>query len=293
MMRTRISKTRSESTAAERHLRINTLLTQRILVRFLADGLHRHGFRKAVIGLSGGLDSSLTAILAAEALGPRNVIGITLPFADSSPESVDGATRAAKSLSIRLETIPITPMAAPYLSTIPAGDRVRRGNVLARLRMVVLYDFSARERALVIGTANKSELLLGYTTQFGDSACALLPLGDLYKTQVRQLACHLGLPAEIIARPPSADLWPGQTDEEELGFTYEALDRLLVRMVDDRLDADHLLEEGFDPALMRAVREMIRRSQYKRRMPPVAKLSARTVGIDFRYPRDWDAWGRD
>ena len=277
---------------AERHLHIDAGLARRMIVPFLADSLHRHGFSRAVLGMSGGLDSSLTAYLAVEALGPDNVLGVALPYATSSPRSGRYARRVARATGIRLETVPITPMAAPYLESIDATARVRHGNVLARLRMIVLYDLSAREQGLVIGTSNKTELLLGYSTQFGDSACAVMPIGDLYKTQVRQLARHMGVPDEILAAPASADLWEGQTDEDELGFTYEAVDRLLARMVDDRIDRIRLLEEGFDPALVSRVREMIRRTEYKRHLPPVAKLSARTVGIDFRYPRDWDAWGR-
>jgi NAD+ synthase len=274
-------------------LRIHAELARRLIVRFLRDGTRRHGFHRGVIGLSGGLDSALTAFLAAEALGSRNVRGVALPYSESDPLSLTCAEEVARATGIAQETVPITPMAQPYLDTVPEEERVRRGNVLARQRMVVLYDLSARDHALVIGTSNKTEILLGYTTLYGDSACALLPIGDLYKTQVRELARHVGVPERILARPPSADLWEGQTDEGELGFTYEDVDRLLVRMVDHRVDADRLVEEGFAPDLIRCVRKLIRTSQFKRRLPPVAKLSNRTVGIDFRYPRDWDSWDGD
>jgi NAD+ synthase len=274
-------------------LLLNAPLARAIITRFIADGVRRPGFESVVLGLSGGIDSSLTSALAAEALGPARVLAVALPYRTSSAESLALAEDAARAGGLRFEIVPITAMAEPYLATIPAGDRVRRGNVLARLRMVVLYDLSARERGLVLGTSNKTELLLGYSTQHGDSACALMPIGDLYKTQVRALARHMGVAGEILARPPSADLWQGQTDEAELGFSYEDVDRLLARMVDDRIGPARILEEGFDPALVRRVREMIRRSQYKRRLPPIAKISARTVGIDFRYPRDWDGWGGD
>jgi len=266
---------------------------QRIIIRFLQDGLHRHGFQRAVIGLSGGLDSSVVVFLAAAALGPENVLAVAMPAGTSDPASLAGALSVARATGVKLETIPISPMADPYLNGLPRDDRVRAGNVLARLRMMVLFDLSARQQALVVGTSNKTELLLGYTTQFGDSACALMPMGDLYKTQVRQLAGHMGVPKEIIQRPPSADLWAGQTDEEEMGFTYEAVDRLLFRMVDERTGPEGLLLQGFDPALIRRVREMVRRSQYKRRTPPIAKVSHRTIGMDFRYPRDWDSWAGD
>jgi len=268
-------------------------VTRRIIVRFLRDGLHRHGFTRGVVGLSGGLDSALVVFLAAQALGADNVLAVALPYSASSPASLAGAREVAAATGVRLETIPIHPMADPYLAGIPEEARVRRGNVLARLRMVVLFDLSARENALVVGTSNKTELLLGYTTQFGDSACALLPIGDLYKNQVRRLARHVGVPETILKRAPSADLWAGQTDEEEMGFTYEEVDRLFVRMIDERLPPGRLLEEGFDPQLLRRVRTLVRRSQYKRRTPPVAKISHRTVGSDFRYPRDWDSWDSD
>jgi NAD+ synthase len=272
---------------------LNAELARRIIVRFLADGIRRHGFEKGVVGLSGGLDSALTAYLAAEALGSGNVRGVAMPYRESDPASLECAEAVARATGIELETVSITPRAEPYLATLPEEERVRRGNVLARQRMVVLYDLSARDHALVVGTSNKTEILLGYTTLYGDSACALAPIGDLYKTQVRELARHMGVPARILSRPPSADLWEGQTDEAEIGFTYEEMDRLLARMVDDRIDADRLVEEGFAPEMIRRVRKMIRTSQFKRRMPPVAKLSNRTVGLDFRYPRDWDSWDGD
>jgi NAD+ synthase len=265
-------------------------MARRIIVRFLRDGLHRHGFSRGVVGLSGGLDSALVVFLAAQALGAENVLAVAMPYSASSPASLAGAQEVAAATGVRLETIPIHPMAEPYLNSIPEEDRVRRGNVLARLRMVVLFDLSARENALVVGTSNKTELLLGYTTQFGDSACALLPIGDLYKNQVRRLARHVGVPESILQRPPSADLWAGQTDEEEMGFTYEDVDRLFLRMIDERVPPARLLEEGFDRDLIHRVRTLVRRSQYKRLTPPVAKISHRTVGSDFRYPRDWDSW---
>jgi NAD+ synthase len=268
-------------------------MARRIIVRFLRDGLHRHGFSRGVVGLSGGLDSALVVFLAAQALGAENVLAVAMPYSASSPASLAGAQEVAAATGVRLETIPIHPMAEPYLNSIPEEDRVRRGNVLARLRMVVLFDLSARENALVVGTSNKTELLLGYTTQFGDSACALLPIGDLYKNQVRRLARHVGVPESILKRPPSADLWAGQTDEEEMGFTYEEVDRLFLRMIDERVPPARLLEEGFDRDLIHRVRTMVRRSQYKRLTPPVAKISHRTVGSDFRYPRDWDSWNSE
>ncbi|MGD8396356.1 MAG: NAD(+) synthase, partial [Candidatus Eiseniibacteriota bacterium] len=175
-------------------------------------------------------------------------------------------------------------------SPAPAPPRVsrdRRGNFMARQRMAVLYDLSMRDRALVLGTSNKSELLLGYGTLHGDLASALNPLGDLYKTQVRGVARHLGLPERIIAKPPTADLWAGQSDEEELGFTYDEVDRILYLLVDRRLDVEEIVEYGFTVELIGEVARRIRASQFKRRLPLIAKVSARTIGIDFRYARDW------
>ncbi len=267
-------------------LEIDTGLARRILTGFLRHETKRAGFARGVVGVSGGLDSALTCFLAAEALGPKNVLAVRLPHAGSSPDSLDDAVEVIRLTGVREHTVSITEMAAPLLATIPAADRIRRGNVLARLRMIVLYDQSAAFEGLVLGTGNKTEILLGYTTLFGDSACALNPLGDLYKTQVRQLAAAVGVPARILAKPPSADLWPGQTDEGELGVTYAEVDRLLYLLVDERLSAAGCVEAGFKPAMVRKVIERIRRNQYKRIPPVIAKLSQRTVGYDFLYLRD-------
>lgn len=267
-------------------LEIDTELARRILTDFLRQETKRAGFARGVVGVSGGLDSALTCFLAAEALGPKNVLAVRLPHAGSSPDSLDDAAEIIHLTGVREHTVSITEMAAPLLATIPAADRIRRGNVLARLRMIVLYDQSAAFEGLVLGTGNKTEILLGYTTLYGDSACALNPLGDLYKTQVRQLAAAVGIPARILAKPPSADLWPGQTDEGELGVTYAEVDRLLYLLVDERQSAAACVEAGFKQAMVRKVIERIRRNQYKRMPPVIAKLSQRTVGYDFLYLRD-------
>jgi NAD+ synthase len=268
-------------------LTINTDLARKILTDFIRDELGRHGFERAVVGLSGGVDSSLACHLAAEALGPRNVLGVRLPYRTSSPDSLEHAGRVLDDLGVQGLTHDITDMVDPMLSAFEGMSDIRRGNVMARARMIVLYDQSAAFDALVIGTGNKTELLLGYTTLYGDSACAVNPNGDLYKTQVRQLARAMGVPDEIIAKPPSADLWVGQTDEAELGFTYADADRLLYLLVDERYSPLACEELGFDRGLIDSVLEQVRRTQYKRMMPPIAKLSKRTVGIDFLYPRDW------
>lgn len=268
-------------------LAIDTGLARRILVAFLRKETGRAGFQRGLLGLSGGLDSAVTCYLAAEALGPENVLAVRMPFADSSPDSIEDADEVIRQTGVRQETVPITAMAEPLLATIPASDRVRRANVLARLRMIVLYDRSAAVRGLVLGTSNKSELLLGYTTIFGDSASAINPLGDLYKTQVRQLAADLGVPSRILAKPPSADLWPGQTDEAELGLTYAEADALMALLIDGRWTAEACVAAGFHESFVGDVVQRIRRSQYKRIPPVIAKLSNRTIGYDFLYLRDW------
>jgi NAD+ synthase len=166
-------------------------------------------------------------------------------------------------------------------------SRVRQGNIMARLRMIVLYDQSEVFHGLAVGTGNKTEILLGYTTLYGDSACAINPVGDLYKTQIRQLAREIGIPAVIIDKPPTADLWLGQTDEGELGFTYDEVDQLLYMLVDQRYKPEDCVEAGFAESFVRSVMERVRRNHFKRVMPPIAKLSNRTVGYDFLYLRDW------
>jgi NAD+ synthase len=267
-------------------LDIDTGLARRLLTAFLKSETERAGFSRGVIGVSGGIDSALTCFLAAEALGPKNVLAVRMPHAGSSPDSMEDAAEVIRLTGVQEKTVSITDAAAPLLAAIPASHRVRRGNVLARLRMIVLYDESAAFSGLVLGTGNKTEILLGYTTLFGDSACALNPLGDLYKTQVRRLAAAVGVPAKILAKAPSADLWPGQTDEGELGLTYAEVDQLLYLLVDERQTAEACVEAGFKPAMVRHVVERMKKNQYKRLPPIVAKLSQRTVGYDFLYLRD-------
>lgn len=268
-------------------LNINPELTRTILTAFLRKEITRAGFQRAVLGLSGGIDSAVACALAAEALGPENVLALRLPYRLSSPTSLAHAQLVIDQFGVRSETFEITPMAEPLISSDPDMPEVRRGNILARMRMIVLYDRSAAFDALVVGTGNKTEILLGYSTLYGDSACALNPLGDLYKTQLRQLAQALQIPAPILEKPPSADLWADQTDEGELGFTYAEADRLLYLLVDQRYSAQECIEAGFERAFVESVAERVRRNQFKRMLPPIAKLSNRTVGYDFLYPRDW------
>jgi NAD+ synthase len=242
------------------------------LVNFLRDQFNKSGFKKAIIGLSGGVDSSVSAFLTVEALSSKNVLGIMMPYKSSSTESIADAKQVIKKLGIRNVQFDITAMAEEFQNLIPNLDRVRLGNILARLRMITLYDFSAKENALVIGTSNKTEILLGYGTLFGDTACAINPLGDLYKTQVWELAKELGVPAEIINKTPSADLWAGQTDEGELGFSYNEVDKLFVEMIDNA-NTDAALEKmGFEKDFILKVRNRIRSNEFKRKLPAVAIL---------------------
>lgn len=268
-------------------LSINTDLARTILVGFIGSEIKRAGFSRAVISLSGGVDSALSCYLATEALGAENVMAVRLPYKTSSPDSLEHAQAVIDALGVQSITIPITDMVEPLLRRIPEDNQVRRGNIMARARMIVAYDQSEAFDGLVVGTGNKTEILLGYTTLYGDSACALNPLGDLYKTQVRQLAGALGVPAEILRKPPSADLWVGQTDEDELGFTYADVDQLLYLLVDQRYTSEDCVEAGFAEDFVNKVVERIRRNHFKRVLPPIAKLSNRTVGYDFLYLRDW------
>jgi NAD+ synthase len=268
-------------------LSLNTDIVRKLLVDFVRDETHNAGFTKGVLGLSGGVDSAVVAFLAAEALGKENLVAVMMPYKASSPGSKPDAELVVKQLGIRSELVDITPMVEPYLQRANFVDQVRAGNVMARQRMIVLYDISHREKALVIGTSNKTEVLLGYGTLFGDMACAINPLGDLYKTQVWQLAGALGVPKNIIEKKPSADLWEGQTDEGEFGFSYNRVDHLLYFMIDERRSETELKVLGFEGAFIARVKKMIRTTQFKRRLPLIAKVSNRTVNIDFRYARDW------
>jgi len=270
-----------------KELEIHAPLVAELLVRFLREEIGNVGFERGVVGISGGVDSSVTAALAARALGPDNVLGVILPYRASNPESEAHARLLADQIGIRVRRVDISAMADGYLAQEKVEERMRRGNVFARCRMIVLYDLSVEFEGLVVGTSNKTEILLGYTTQWGDAASALNPLGDLYKAQLYQLARHLAIPEPILSKAPSADLFQGQTDEAELGFTYEAADRLLFRMVDERRSRRELEQEGFAPEFIEHIARRIAANQFKRVPPIIAKLSHRTVNRDFRYLRDW------
>jgi NAD+ synthase len=262
----------------------DTSAVRKLLVEFIRDETRNAGFQNGVIGLSGGVDSTVSAFLAVEALGPGKVLGIIMPYRTSNPQSRRDGELVAAQLGIKAEVVDISSTVDPILNQLKVEDRVRAGNIMARQRMIVLYDRSHRDNALVIGTSNKTEVLLGYGTLFGDTACAINPLGDLYKTQVWQLAEALGVPKNVVEKPPSADLWEGQTDEGEFGFSYKRVDDLLYSMIDERRSETELASMGFEEAFIRKVKTMIERNQFKRRLPLIAKISNRTMNVDFRLP---------
>jgi NAD+ synthase len=268
-------------------LSINSALVEEILVRFLRNEVTRTSFRRGVLGLSGGIDSSVVAYLAVKALGPKNVLAVTMPYKTSSEATRRDSQSVVADLGVETLDVPITAQVDAYFEAFPDAARMRLANKCARERMTVLYDQSAAFEGLVIGTSNKTELLLGYGTQFGDLASAINPIGDLYKTQLRDLAAHLGVSRAILDKKPSGDLWVGQTDEGELGFSYDDVDRLLMLLVDRRWQPAQLIAAGFEAEFVDRVLKMIRRNQYKRRLPVIAKLTDRTMDRDFRYPRDW------
>ena len=265
----------------------NTKLLREILVAFIRNEVEKVGLRRVVVGLSGGVDSSLSAMLAAEALGPKNVLGIMMPYKSSNPDSQAHAELVVQKSSIESLVVDITPQIDAYFERYPEADAKRRGNKMARERMTILYDHSARWNALVLGTSNKTELLLGYGTLYGDMASAINPLGDLYKTQVWALAEAMGVSLDIVQKQPSADLWVGQTDEDELGFSYRDVDRLLYLMVDQRYTRAELIATGLSEPFIDDISLRIMNSQFKRRLPVIAKVSQRTIDRDFRYSRDW------
>jgi NAD+ synthase len=268
-------------------LTINTDLARKILVMFLRDAVTKVGFERAILNLSGGIDSALVAFLVAEAVGPENVLALRLPYHSSSQDSLDDAQAVIDALGVRSDTIEITAMVDPLLARFPDASNLRKGNIMARMRMVVLYDQSVAFHALPVGTSNKTETLLGYTTIYGDNAAGVQPIADLYKAQVRQLSRALGVPSSVIDKPPSADLWAGQTDEDELGFTYDLADQVLYLLVDERYTVEEVIAEGFDRKFVEKIWRQVRINHYTRTMPNVAKLSRRSIGHDFLYLRDW------
>ncbi len=249
---------------------IDTKKARTAIKQFIREQTEKAAYQRLVVGLSGGIDSALSCFLAVDALGAENVLAVCMPYKISSPDSLSDAQLVIDQLRVPSKVIPITPMADPLIDLDPQMNAVRKGNIMARMRMIVLYDQSASFHGLVIGTGNKTEALLGYTTLFGDSACAFNPLGDLYKTQVRQLARDMGVPEKIVAKPPSADLWKGQTDEGELGFTYAEVDQVLLLLVDKHLAPEEIINEGFSQDFVGKVIQRMRVTEFKRHLPPVA-----------------------
>jgi NAD+ synthase len=268
-------------------LAIDTRVARRIIGEFIRAQLAQAGFERALVGLSGGIDSALVAYLVAEAVGPERLLCVLMPYRTSSPASRADAEEVVRRLGCASELVDISPMVDAYFEVDGRRDAspLRRGNAMARMRMIVLYDHSVTWGGLVVGTGNKTETLIGYTTLFGDSACAFNPIGDLYKGQVRQVAADMGVPEAIIRKAPSADLWPGQTDEAEVGFSYTTVDRILYRLVDRRRSVDEVVAEGFDRETVERVDRMVAGAEFKRQVPPIAKIGPRTAGVDYLYPR--------
>jgi NAD+ synthase len=267
-------------------LAIDTDAARRIIAEFIRAQLAQAGFSKVLLGLSGGIDSALVAYLAAEAIGPENVFSILMPYKTSSPESRGDAETVVADLGCPSELVDISAIVDSYFDDgREDATPLRRGNFMARARMMVLYDHSVTWGGLVIGTSNKTEALIGYSTLWGDSASAFNPIGDLYKSQVRQLSAAMGVPEAIITKAPSADLWPGQTDEAEVGFTYAEVDRILFRLVDRRLSFDEVVADGSSRELVERIDRLVAGSEFKRQVPPIAKIGPRTAGIDYLYPR--------
>ena len=266
-------------------LAIDTGVARRVIGEFIRGQLRQAGFERLVLGLSGGIDSGLVAYLAAEAIGAERLLCVLMPYRTSSPASRSDAEEVVRRLGCASELVDISPMVDGFYGADSDASPLRRGNFMARMRMSVLYDRSVTWGGLVIGTGNKTESLIGYTTIFGDAACAFNPIGDLYKSQVRQLGEAIGVPDAIIRKAPSADLWPGQTDEAEAGLSYPLLDRILFWRIDKRRSIDEVVALGFDRALVERIDRMVAGAEFKRQVPPIAKLGPRTAGVDYLYPR--------
>lgn len=270
-----------------RRLRLDPELATRVLIDFIRDGVETSRTSGVVVGLSGGIDSALAAALATRALGAERVDAFGLPHADSSDTSRRDAEAVAEALGLELSVIDITPMVDPYFELYEGeADHVRRGNKMARERMSVLFDQAKKRHGLVLGTSNKTEILLGYSTLFGDNASSLNPLGDLYKCQVRQLARHMELPQAILEKAPSADLWPGQTDEDDLGFDYETADEVLCLLFDIGARPPEVVEMGYDQATVDRILELEEHYRFKRRLMLIARLSGTAINLDREIPRD-------
>ncbi len=268
-------------------LKLDCSIVSRYLIEFVKQEVLKTGLTKAVFGLSGGIDSSVAAYIAKEALGKNNVYGIMMPYKSSSEDSLSDAMKVVEDTGINYKIFEITKPADAYIESCDEMSNVRKGNIFARMRMITLFDHSSKYSALVVGTSNKTELLLGYGTWYGDMASCLNPIGDLYKNQIYQLADYFKIPQSIIEKKPSADLWVGQSDEDELGFSYNDADIILYHLYDLRYNIDEVVKLGFDRGLVVGIAERVKRNQFKRLPPIIAKISKRTINVDFRYLRDW------
>jgi NAD+ synthetase len=267
-------------------LEIDPVLTEQWLVQFVRDEMERRNFKCAVIGISGGVDSAVTAYLAAKALGPMNVLGVRMPYKQSSKESLEHAQLVIDALGIQSRTIDITPAVDGYLANEPDAEGGRRGNVMARMRMITLFDLAAKHRGIPLGTGNKTERMFGYFTWHADDSPPINPLGDLFKTQVWALAKHLGVPDIIVSKPPTADLVVGQTDEGDFGISYAKADELLNWLLSGYSAAD-LIARGFDDQEVSIVRKRVESTHWKRRLPTVAMVSATAIGESYLRPVDY------
>lgn len=247
-------------------------LIESFLIKFLKEEVQKAGFSKAVLGISGGIDSAVVATLAKKAFG-ENFLGLMLPSSTSHKASFEDAQALCEKFNIQTEKISIGSLVDTYFKDKNAS-KLRIGNFSARMRMSVLYDISARENALVLGTSNKTEILLGYGTIFGDTACAINPIGELYKTEIFEFAAYLGVPESILTKAPSADLWEGQSDEDEFGFTYAQIDKVLYAHVEKNFTPEELISAGFDASLVTMIMERIKNNSFKSKLPTIADLSA-------------------
>jgi NAD+ synthetase len=272
---------------ADDPLQLDCELVRRWLVAFLKDEVvRRRGFAKALVGVSGGVDSALTATLAVAALGREHVLAVRMPYRTSSPESFAHAQLVIDQLGVESVTVDISDAVDGYCRQVGEMDPTRRGNVMARTRMIVLFDLSAKHRALPLGTGNKSERLLGYFTWHADDTTPVNPLGDLFKTQVWALARHVGVPEEILAKPATPDLVPGQRTEQDYGFSYTAADPVLYLLVRG-YSADEIVARGFDAAVVAAVRGRLESTHWKRKLPTVAVMSQTAIGEYYLRPVDY------